>query len=88
MHVAGKVFVKTCLRVIRDTIFPNMWNFPMCDTFIQQERKAQNLRLAGKPPSPVPSISGTSWFPHERHPKSGWSTYCNDFLSKEKIYSM
>ena len=40
MHVAGKVFVKTCLRVIRDTIFPNMWNFPMCDTFIQQEREA------------------------------------------------
>ena len=32
MHAAGKIFVKTCLKSIRDTFsqyvkFPNMWYF-------------------------------------------------------------
>ena len=27
MHAAGKIFVKTYLKAIRDTFFPNMWYF-------------------------------------------------------------
>ena len=27
MHAAGKIFVKTCLKANRDTIFPHMWYF-------------------------------------------------------------
>ena len=26
--------------------------------------------------------------PHEENPEGGWSAYCNDFLSKQNIYSM
>ena len=64
MHAAGKIFVKTYLKAIRDTFFPNMWNFPICDIFIQQKGKVETFRLAGRPPSPFPSLSGTSWSPH------------------------
>ena len=32
-------FFKTYLKVIRNTFFPNMWNFPICDIFIQQKGK-------------------------------------------------
>ena len=71
MHAAGKTFVETYLKAIRDTFFPNMW-------------KVQTFMLAGRPSS----LSGTSWFPHEENPEGGWSAYCNDFLSKQKIYSM
>ena len=39
MHAAGKMFGKTCLKADRDTFFPNMWDFPICDIFIQQKRK-------------------------------------------------
>ena len=39
MHAAGKIFVKTCLKAIRDTFFPNKWDFPICDIFIQQNGK-------------------------------------------------
>ena len=39
MHAAGKIFVKTYLKGIRDTFFPNMWNYPICDIFIQQKGK-------------------------------------------------
>ena len=89
MHAAGKIFVKTYLKAIRDTFFPNMWNFPICDIFIQQKGKVETFRLAGRPPSsPVSSLSGTSWSPHEENPEGSWSAYCNDFPSKEKIYSM
>ena len=34
-----KIFVKTYLKAIRDTFYPNMWNFPICDIFIQQKEK-------------------------------------------------
>ena len=39
MHAAGKIFVKTCLKANIDTFFPNMWDFPICDIFIQQKEK-------------------------------------------------
>ena len=39
MHAAGKIFVKTYLKAIRDTFFPKMWNFPIYDIFIQQKEK-------------------------------------------------
>ena len=39
MHAAGKVFVKTCLKAIRDIFFPNKWDFPICDIFIQGKGK-------------------------------------------------
>ena len=26
--------------------------------------------------------------PYEENPEGGWSAYCNDLLSKQKIYSM
>ena len=44
MHTAGKIFVKTCLKAIRDTyimrhIFTNMWNFPIGDVSLQQKGK-------------------------------------------------
>ena len=32
MHTAGKIFVKTSLKAIRDKPFFPMWNFPMCDS--------------------------------------------------------
>ena len=34
-----KFLLKTYLKAIRDTFFPNMWNFPICDIFIQQKGK-------------------------------------------------
>ena len=39
MHAADKIFVKTYLKAIRDTFFPNIRNFPICDIFIQQKWK-------------------------------------------------
>ena len=61
MHAAGKIFVKTYLKAIRDTFYLNMWNFPICDIFIQQKGEVQTFRLAGRPPSsPVPSFSEAS----------------------------
>ena len=39
MNAAGKMFVKTCLKALRDTFFSNKWNFPICDIFIQQKEK-------------------------------------------------
>ena len=65
MHAAGKMFVKTYLKAIRDTFFPNMRNFPICYIFIQLKGKVETFRLAGRPsPSPFPYLSGTSWSPH------------------------
>ena len=34
-----KYRLKTYLKAIRDTFFPNMWNFPIRDIFIQQKGK-------------------------------------------------
>ena len=39
MHAAGNIFVKTYLKANRDTFFPDMWDFPICDIFIQQKGK-------------------------------------------------
>ena len=39
MHAVDKIFVKTYLKGIRDTLFPNMWNVPICGIFIQTERE-------------------------------------------------
>ena len=52
MHDARKIFVKTYLKAIRDTFLPNMWNFPLCDIFIQQKGKFKLLDLQGNPPPP------------------------------------
>ena len=35
----AKFFIKTYLKAIRDIFFSNMWNFPICDIFIQQKGK-------------------------------------------------
>ena len=43
MHAAGKMFVKTYLKVIRDTFFPNIWNFPICDIFYPTEGESLNF---------------------------------------------
>ena len=76
MHAAGKCFVKTYLKAIRDTFFPKMWNFTICDIFIQLKGKVQTFRFAGRPfHYPFSSFSGMSWSPHEEKPEGGWSTY-------------
>ena len=49
MHAAGKKFVKTYLKAIRDTFFPKMWNFPIYDIFIQQKIKFRLSDLQGDP---------------------------------------
>ena len=33
MHAAGKILFETYLEAIRETFFPNMSNFPICDIF-------------------------------------------------------
>ena len=84
MHAAGKIFVKTYLKAIRDTFFSQYVIF-----LSNRRGKLKLLGLQGDPPpSPFPSLSGKSWSPHEENPEGGWSAYCNDFLSKQKIYSM
>ena len=50
MQAAGKVFVKTCLKANRDTLFPNTWDFPICDIFINRRKKFKLLGLQGNPP--------------------------------------
>ena len=86
MHTSRKFFGKIYLKAIRDTFFPNIWNFPICDSFIQQKGKDLIFRLAGDPTlSLVPSRSGTSWSPHEENLEDGWSSYYNDSLSKQKF---
>ena len=89
MHAAGKVFVKTYLKAIRDTFFP-ICGISQYVIFLSNRRvKFKLLGLQGDPhPSPVPSLSGASWSPHEKNPEGGWSAYCNYFLSKQNIYSM
>ena len=83
----AKFFVKTYLKAIRDTFFPSMWNFRMW-YFYPAEGESLSCRLAGRPPSPVPSFSETSWSPHDENPEGSLSASCNDFLSKQNIYSM
>ena len=39
MHAAGKIFVKTYLKATWDFFPIYMWNFPICDIFIQQKGK-------------------------------------------------
>ena len=39
MDPAGKIFVETHLKAIRDALFPNTWNFLICDIFVQQKGK-------------------------------------------------
>ena len=40
MHAAENIFLKTSLKANRDIFFPNMWDFAICDIFIQQKEKA------------------------------------------------
>ena len=39
MHAAGKIFIKTYLKAIRDFFPVYMRNFPICDIFMQQKEK-------------------------------------------------
>ena len=101
-----------CLKTIGDIFFSNMWSGISGETRrlkflvggdIHQKGKLQTYGIAGRtrPPShlvpPIPSLSETSWSPHNENPEEGaWPTYCNDFekneweclLSKQQIYSM
>ena len=89
MHAAGKIFVKTYLKAIRDF-------FPICEIsqyviFLSSRRgKFKLLDLQGDPPPPqFPRLVGYPDLPMRKTlNESGWSAYCNDFLSKQKIYSM
>ena len=87
MHATGKIFVKTYVEANRDTFFPNMWNFPIY--FYLTEGQSLNFYTYRETlSSPGPSFSETSWSTIEENPENGWSVYCNNFLSKQKIYSM
>ena len=47
MNAAGKSFVKTCLKAVRCTVFPNIWYF------YPTEGESLAFRLGGRlPPSP------------------------------------
>ena len=58
MHAAGKIFATTCLKANRDTLFPDTWDFPKCDIFINRRGKYKLLGLQGNPPFPVPCLVG------------------------------
>ena len=89
MHAAGKIFVKTYLKAIRDRIFSPICGIYQYVIFLSNRRgEFKLLALQGDLLFPVPSLSGTSWSPHEENPEAGWSPNCNDFLSKQNIYSM
>ena len=89
MHDASKIFVKTYLKAIRDTFLPNMWNFPLCDIFIQQKGKFKLLDLQGNPPPPqFPHLVGYPDLSMRKILRVVGLLTVNDFLSKQKIYSM
>ena len=48
-----KYRLKTYLKAIRDTFFPNVWNFPICDIFIQQKGTLPLPSLVGYPDFPM-----------------------------------
>ena len=58
--------------------------------FLSNRRAKSNiLGLQGDPsPIPVPSLSRTSWSPHEENPEGDWSAYCTNFILKQNIYSL
>ena len=88
----AKIFVKICLRAVRDTFFYNIWsairggigeiNLLMGVMSNRKGAKFGLLGLQGDPP--IPSLSGTSWSPHKENPEEGaWSAYCNDLGMSE-----
>ena len=90
MYAAGKIFVKTYLKVIRDTFFP-ICGISQYVIFLSNRRgKFKLLDLQGDPPPPqFPRLVGYPDLPMRKTlNEGGWSAYCNDFLSKQKIYSM
>ena len=52
MHAVGTIFVKTYLKAIRDTIFSNMWNFPIVIFLSNRRGKSKLLGLQGDATSP------------------------------------
>ena len=77
MHAAGKAFVKAYLKAIRDTFFQYV-------IFLSKRRgKFKLLGLQRDPRSLVLFPS-----PHEKKAEGVWCAYCNDFLFKQKNYSM
>ena len=84
MHAAGKSFVETCLKAIRDTFFSQYV------IFLSNNR--ENFKLLGLQGNlPIFPSSLNSWdiliSPWGKF-CGGWSAYCNDFLSKQKISSI
>ena len=77
MHAAGKVFVKAYLKAIRDNFFQYV-------IFLSKRRgKFKLLGLQRDPLSPVPFPSS-----HKKKAEGVWCACCNDFLFKQKNYSM
>ena len=77
MYAVGEMFVKTYLKA--NAIFLS-----------NRRRKFKLLDLQGDPPPPqFPRLVGYPDLPMRKTlNEGGWSAYCNDFLSKQKIYSM
>ena len=90
MHAADKMFVKTYLKAIRDTFFP-ICGITQYVIFLSNRRgKFKLLDLQRDPPPPqFPRLVGYPDLPMRKIlNEGGWSAYCNDFLSKEKFYSI
>ena len=77
----AKCLLKPIYKLLEISFFSNMWNFPICCSFIQQKGKVETFRFAGRPPV---LISLAQW----DILISPWSAYYNYFLSKQKNYSM
>ena len=64
IYTTGRIFVKICLKAIRDTFFSNMWSVIKggrgTEVDIQQKGKVQIFSLAGGRPPPISSLSVTS----------------------------
>ena len=70
MNATGKIFVKTCLKAIRNTFFVPICGISQYVIFLSNRRgKFKLLGLQGDPPpSLVPSLCGASWSLHEENP--------------------
>ena len=83
MHAAGKIFVKTYLKAIRDTFFSQYVIF-----LSNRRGKLKLLGFQGDPTLPISLAKWDILSTLEENPEGGRSAYRNYFLSKQKIYSM
>ena len=51
----AQFLLKLIYKLLEIPFFPNMWNLPICDIFVQQKGKVETFRLAGTPLSLFPS---------------------------------